>query len=150
MSLLQFARVGVLYNLELVVLVLGEVLVEGVRGEADGLSDERREADAHGAHAPHVVGVDGPEAGQGLLGGPLVGAEEVVVARVRGGGGAGPLGGQVDLLAVVGGAGGYLGGEAGVAQERGGVFHLNLESWFMSVDRSSIRRRKNCKSIEQV
>lgn len=38
------------------------------------------------------------------------------------------LGRQVDLFAVVDGAGGDLGGEAGVAEEGGGVFHFDLES----------------------
>lgn len=104
-----------------------EVLVEGIGRELDGLGDEARKGDAHGAHGLHVRLVDGLEAGDGGFTGPLVGCEEVVV-EWAGGRGEGVGGCEVELFAVVDGAGGDFGGEAGVAEEGVGVLHFNFES----------------------
>jgi hypothetical protein len=75
----KHADVGVLDNLELVLLIRVKVLVEGVARQLDGLGDQAGEVDGDVAHPPHVLGEDGPEVGQHLRRRPLVRREQVVV-----------------------------------------------------------------------
>jgi hypothetical protein len=123
---LQRAHVRVLDNLQLVLLVLVKVLIERIRRQFDGLGNQASEVDGNLAHALHVVGIHLAKLGQHGRRRPLVGPQQVVVdgrtfwrRRV--------LGRQVDLLAVVDGAGRDLGREAAVAEEGGGVFHFDFE-----------------------
>ena len=110
----QDPDIRILDNLELMLLVLVKVPVERVRGQLDRLGDQTGKKDGDVAHLAHVFREGVPEPGQHLLGRPLVRPQQVVVQ-----GGCGRrrrvLGREVDLLAVVDGAGGYLGREARVA-----------------------------------
>lgn len=82
----QLGEIGVLDDLELVLLRGVEVVCECLWGEPDGFGDQGGEEHGDGAHAGHVVFEGGAEGGEEGGGGPEVGREEVVV---EGGGGGG-------------------------------------------------------------
>jgi len=77
----QHAHVGILDNLELVLLVGVKVLVEGTARQLDGLGNQAGEVDRDVAHALHVLGEDGPKAGQHVWRRPLIWRQQVVVPR---------------------------------------------------------------------
>lgn len=122
----QLRHVGVLDDLELVLLVGVEVAVEGVGAQADRLGDQGGEEERDRAHARHVVFEGGAEVGEDVGRRPERGREQVVVQR-RGGGGQRVRGREVDLLAVVGAVRCGFGVEARVAEEGAGGFHLDFE-----------------------
>lgn len=123
----QLLQIGVFDNLQFVLLLFVKVFVERIWGQPYRLSDQRCEVDGDLAHQVDVLAIDRLEIREVRGGGPLGGGEQIPVERLSRES-RGMIGGKVDLLAMVNGMCCYLGVESRIAQEAGGILHLNLES----------------------